>query len=180
VTEEKTTGNAILESASEWERLLPHITPLLDASGHVMLGCAEPVRDIAIVATERKVQASLRRCKGESAADLIQLRIWFPIGYVWHRESGIAFDPDEWLQEAIRLIFTRFRKLGRARQVLRSLAAEQMHFPCLFDGKKLVNFGWTPIRYRNVISLLKNPFYAGGLYLRQDREAHERCRWTCT
>ena len=25
----------------------------------------------------------------------------------------------------------------------------------------MVSFDWTPIRYRNVISVLKNPFYAG-------------------
>ena len=25
----------------------------------------------------------------------------------------------------------------------------------------MVSFDWTPIRYRNVISILKNPFYAG-------------------
>jgi len=29
------------------------------------------------------------------------------------------------------------------------------------DGKKMVSFDWVPIRYHNVISILKNPFYAG-------------------
>ena len=28
-------------------------------------------------------------------------------------------------------------------------------------SKKMVTFDWTPIRYRNAISVLKNPFYAG-------------------
>jgi hypothetical protein len=41
------------------------------------------------------------------------------------------------------------------------MLAEQIHFPRPSDGKKLVAFEWTPIRYRNVISVLKNPFYAG-------------------
>lgn len=84
-----------------------------------------------------------------------------PIGYIWHREIGLGFDPDLRVQEAIRLIFARFRQHGSARQVLLSLAAEQMHFPRPSDGKKLVSFEWTPIRYRSVISILKNPFYAG-------------------
>jgi hypothetical protein len=44
---------------------------------------------------------------------------------------------------------------------LLSLAAEQMHFPRPSDGKTLASVEWTPIRYRNVISILKNPFYAG-------------------
>ncbi len=41
------------------------------------------------------------------------------------------------------------------------MRAEQIHFPRPSDGKRLVAFDWTPIRYRNVISVLKNPFYAG-------------------
>ena len=90
-----------------------------------------------------------------------ELRISVPIGYVWHREIGLGFDPDLRLQEVIRLIFARFRKLGSARQVMISLTADQVHFPRASDGKKMVHFDWTPIRYRNVISVLKNPFYAG-------------------
>jgi hypothetical protein len=35
------------------------------------------------------------------------------------------------------------------------------HFPRPSDGKRLVVSEWTPIRYRNVISVLKNPFYGG-------------------
>jgi DNA invertase Pin-like site-specific DNA recombinase len=90
-----------------------------------------------------------------------ELRISVPIGYVWHREMGLGFDPDMRLQEAIRLIFARFRELGSARQVLLCLAADHLHFPRPSDGKRMIAFDWTPIRYRNVISVLKNPFYAG-------------------
>jgi excisionase family DNA binding protein len=90
-----------------------------------------------------------------------ELRISVPIGYIWHREIGLGFDPDLRIQEVVRLIFARFRQLGSARQVFLSRIAEQVHFPRPSDGKKLVAFEWTPIRYRNVISVLKNPFYAG-------------------
>src|SRR5260370_33915654 len=58
-----------------------------------------------------------------------ELRIGVPIGYVWDREIGLGLDPDMRLQEAVRLIFARFRELGSARQVLLSLAADQLHFP---------------------------------------------------
>jgi excisionase family DNA binding protein len=61
----------------------------------------------------------------------------------------------------IRLMFERFRQLGSARQTHLSLAAEGVFFPRPSDGKRLTSFEWTPIRYRNVIGLLKNPFYAG-------------------
>jgi excisionase family DNA binding protein len=100
-----------------------------------------------------------------------ELRISVPVGYVWHRELGLGFDPDMRLQEVIHLIFARFRALGSARQVLLSLRAEEVHFPRPSDGRTLVDFDWTAIRYRNVISVLKNPFYAG-VYVYGKSEKH--------
>jgi excisionase family DNA binding protein len=90
-----------------------------------------------------------------------ELRIGVPIGYIWHREIGLDLDPDRRIQEAIHLIFSRFRELSSARQVLLSMTKDEVHFPRPSDGKQLITFEWTPIRYRNVISVLKNPFYAG-------------------
>jgi DNA invertase Pin-like site-specific DNA recombinase len=89
------------------------------------------------------------------------LRISVPFRYIWHREVGLGLDPNLRLQEVIRLIFARFRELGSARQVLLSLRAEQVHFPRPSDGRTLTHFDWIPVRYRNVISVLKNPFYSG-------------------
>jgi len=90
-----------------------------------------------------------------------ELRLPVPFGYIWHREAGLGLDPDLRLQEVIRLIFTRFAELGSARQVLVSMTADQIHFPRPSDEGRMTNFTWLPIRYRNVISVLKNPFYAG-------------------
>ena len=90
-----------------------------------------------------------------------ELRISVPLGYAWHREAGLGLDPDLRVQEAVRLIFGRFRELGSARQVHLHLAAEGVHFPRPSDGKRMTSFDWCVIRYRNVISVLKNPFYAG-------------------
>ena len=53
------------------------------------------------------------------------------------------------------------RDLGSARQVLLALTEERLFFPRPSHGRTMVSFDWTPIRYGNVISVLKNPFYAG-------------------
>src|SRR5580704_272251 len=96
-----------------------------------------------------------------SKASRGELRISVPFGYIWHREGGLGLDPNLRLQEVIRLIFTRFRELGSARQVLLSMKADQIHFPRPSDEGRMTSFEWMPIRYRNVIAVLKNPFYAG-------------------
>jgi DNA invertase Pin-like site-specific DNA recombinase len=90
-----------------------------------------------------------------------ELRISSPIGYAWDRYVGLGFDPDRRLQEVIRLVFQKFRELGSARQVLLWMASQNIHFPYPSNGRTLTSFEWRPIRYRNVISILKNPFYAG-------------------
>lgn len=90
-----------------------------------------------------------------------ELRLSVPFGYIWHREAGLGFDPDLRLQEVIRLIFVRFRELGSARQVLLSMTADKIYFPRPSDEGRMTSFTWSPIRYRNVIAVLKNPFYAG-------------------
>ncbi len=96
-----------------------------------------------------------------SKASRGELRIAVPFGYIWHREAGLGVDPDQRLQEVIRLIFARFREVGSARQVLLSMKADQIHFPRPSNEGRMTSFEWMPIRYRNVISVLKNPFYAG-------------------
>jgi len=90
-----------------------------------------------------------------------ELRISTPIGYSWDRHVGLGLDPDRRLQEVIRLVFQKFRELGSARQALLWMASENIHFPYPSDGRTLTSFEWRPIRYRNVIAILKNPFYAG-------------------
>src|SRR5271157_519514 len=90
-----------------------------------------------------------------------ELRISTPIGYSWDRHVGLGLDPNRRLQEVIRLVFQKFRELGSARQVLLWMASENIHFPYPSNGRTLTSFEWRPIRYRNVISILKNPFYAG-------------------
>lgn len=90
-----------------------------------------------------------------------ELRYTPPIGFIWDRDAGLGFDPDIRVQEVIHLIFRKFRALGSARQVLLWMATQGVHFPRPSDGIRTTSFDWRPVRYRSVIAVLKNPFYAG-------------------
>ncbi|WP_239480008.1 hypothetical protein [Actibacterium sp. 188UL27-1] len=78
--------------------------------------------------------------------------LWYtpPIGSLWDRNAGVLLDPD-----------LRIQDLGSARQILPAIAEEGIHFPRPSDGVRLTSFEWRPIRDRNVISVLKDIFYAG-------------------
>jgi DNA invertase Pin-like site-specific DNA recombinase len=90
-----------------------------------------------------------------------ELRMPVPVGYLWHRDTGLVLDPDRRIQDAIRTVFLLWERFGSARQVLRQMRKEGLLFPRPADGKRLVKLVWQPPVYRNVLSVLQNPFYAG-------------------
>jgi len=92
-----------------------------------------------------------------------ELRMPVPVGYVWSRETGLVLDPDRRVQDAVGVVFRLFERLGSARQVLLHMSRRQVLFPRPSDGKQMTSVGWCwrPACYRNVISVLQNPFYAG-------------------
>ena len=97
--------------------------------------------ELDIIRTRMYVAVRSKAKRGE-------LRISTPIGYTWDRHVGLTLDPDEQLQEVIKLVFQKFRELGSARQVLLWMASQGIHFPY----PSLTSFEWRPIRYRNVIA----------------------------
>lgn len=90
-----------------------------------------------------------------------EFRIPVPIGYLWSRETGLEMDPDRRVQEAIRTVFRLFERFESARRVHKYMCRERLLFPRPVDAKRQRPLRWMPPAYRNVISVLQNPFYAG-------------------
>lgn len=92
-----------------------------------------------------------------------ELRIGVPIGFVWERDGEMEIDPDRRVQQAIRTVFRLFDRLGSARQVLLRMRSDGLLFPRPEDGKHLTRkpLSWRLPAYRNIISVLQNPAYAG-------------------
>ena len=89
-----------------------------------------------------------------------ELRIAVPVGYTWHSETGLAMNADRRVQAAIRSIFRLFDRFGSARQVLLHMKKEEITFPRPGNGRH-GKLAWRAPIYRNVIAVLRNPFYAG-------------------
>jgi DNA invertase Pin-like site-specific DNA recombinase len=83
------------------------------------------------------------------------------VGYVRNGDNGVEMVADRQVQEAIRGVFTKFRELGTARQVLLWYRQEQIALPHLEDGSSGSDITWRLPIYNQILKLLQNPVYAG-------------------
>jgi DNA invertase Pin-like site-specific DNA recombinase len=83
-----------------------------------------------------------------------------PTGYVWDDAAGhLAFDPDEQVRAAIRLVFERFRIEGTAGGVRGWFIREDLRFPARHVGDAEAR--WVRPHPRTVLDILHNPIYTG-------------------
>lgn len=88
-------------------------------------------------------------------------RIRLPAGYVWQDEE-IRIDPDERVQETIRLFFRTFERVGSAAKVARYFEENHQPFPRRDGwGSPGVAMSWGPLSLSRAASVLGNPIYAG-------------------
>jgi DNA invertase Pin-like site-specific DNA recombinase len=91
-----------------------------------------------------------------------ELRFPLPVGLCYDQESRIIFDPDEEVRGAVGLVFHLFRETGTAFAVMQRFAENALRFPKrsyggAWDGKII----WGRLTHRRVLSMLRNPSYAG-------------------
>jgi hypothetical protein len=87
-----------------------------------------------------------------------------PTGYVWGPDGQIQFDPDEQVQQVVRLIFAQFEELGTLGGLLRYLARHDICIgvrvregPAAGKGQLV----WRRPNRMTLQNLLKHPLYAG-------------------
>ena len=83
------------------------------------------------------------------------------VGCLRGADDRIEKDPDAGIQSTIDLVFGKFAALGSVRQVYFRLDREQIELPVVLGTKDAREKGWQPARYHAVLSILKNPVYAG-------------------
>lgn len=84
-----------------------------------------------------------------------------PIGYVKGSDDRIEKDPDARVASTIDLIFRKFAELGSVRQVYFWLDQQRIQLPVVRGSDDVREIVWRPARYHAVLSVLKNPVYAG-------------------
>jgi DNA invertase Pin-like site-specific DNA recombinase len=91
-----------------------------------------------------------------------QLRFRPPTGLVYDLERRIVLDPDEEVQQAVRLIFDLFNRSSSALAVVKHFADHHLQFPTrLWGGNEHGQVVWRPLSNGRVLGVLHNPQYAG-------------------
>jgi len=84
-----------------------------------------------------------------------------PPGYVWDRTGKIVKDPDQRVQEAIKLVFSKFREIQSIRQTLLWFHSEKLELPVTKEKVGRKEVVWQLPRQGTVARILQNPLYAG-------------------
>jgi DNA invertase Pin-like site-specific DNA recombinase len=108
-------------------------------------------------------QIKIRLHRGErQKAARGELRLPLPAGLIHTRDGSVTFNPDEEVQERLRLVFAKFRELRSAKAVMRYLRRGNLLLPVRpLHGPAPHDVVWRPADSARVINILKNPAYAG-------------------
>src|SRR6476659_6685810 len=108
-------------------------------------------------------QIKIRLHQGErQKAARGELRLPLPAGLIHTRDGGVTFNPDEEVQERLRLVFAKFRELRSAKAVMRYLRGGNLLLPVRpLLGPAPHDVVWRVADSARVVQILKNPAYAG-------------------
>jgi DNA invertase Pin-like site-specific DNA recombinase len=91
-----------------------------------------------------------------------ELEMGLPIGLVYDAAGAVVLDPDQQIQQSIRLLFDTFRDIKSATAVVRRFLREGIRFPRrIRRGIGKGDVVWGGIEHCRVIQILHNPRYAG-------------------
>ena len=163
-------GSRLGRSNADWYRLIE----ICSLTGTLIIdedGCYDPAdfNDGLLLGLKAQMsQAELHflraRLQGGklNKAKKGELRFPLPVGLEYDETGTIVLDPDAEVRGAVELLFTTFRETGSAYAVAQWFAVQCMKFPKrayggVWDGKLI----WGHLTDNRVLSVLKNPAYAG-------------------
>ncbi len=91
-----------------------------------------------------------------------QLHFRPPTGLCYDPAGQLVLDPDQQVQQAVRLIFDLFEQSSSALVVVKHFAAHHLLFPTRgWGGLHQGELTWQPLTNGRVLAILHNPAYAG-------------------
>ena len=150
----------LLEICALFNTLIADLDGIYDPSQYndrLLLGLKGTMSEAELhIIKQRMVQG--KRQKAERG----ELGFSVPIGYVRRPSGEIRFDPDEQVQQVVRLIFGKFEELGTLNAVLRYLVRNHIQIGVrVLSGSNKGDLEWNRPNRTTLQNLLKSPIYAG-------------------
>src|SRR3989440_2642719 len=90
------------------------------------------------------------------------LKVPLPIGLVYAEDGTVILDPDAQVQQAVRLLFATFKRIGSAWGTVRFFRTQELLFPRhVRTGSHKGEIHWAPLVHNTARQILRNPRYAG-------------------
>jgi len=90
------------------------------------------------------------------------LKLPLPIGLAYAEDESVIFDPDAQIQQALRVLFATFKRIGSAWGTVRYFREQGLLFPRrIRTGPHAGEVHWTPLLHSTMLRVLRNPRYAG-------------------
>jgi DNA invertase Pin-like site-specific DNA recombinase len=168
----------LARNSADWQRLLELCaltdTLILDEDGlydcndfndRLLLGLKGTLSEAELHFLRARLRGGIlsKARRGELASPL-------PIGFVYDESRRVRFDPDQQVQQSIRLLFETFRRTGAAYATLVYFQKENLQFPRrLRTGPHKGVLVWGELSTSRVLEVLHNPRYAGAFFFGRTR-----------
>src|SRR5215218_8109156 len=166
----------LARSSADWHQLLDlcalTATLIADADGiyspadfndRLLLGLKGTMSEAELHLIRARLDGGLR-----NKAERGELRLSLPVGLDRADDDRIVLCPDEQVRHAIERVFSLWRRLGSARQVVPELLEEGQKLPRRTVGQRRIR--WARPSYGAVHDLLTNPAYAGAFVFGRTRQ----------
>ncbi len=160
----------LARNSTDWHRLLEICaltdTLILDEDGvydpahfndRLLLGLKGTMSEAELHVLRARLQGGIlnKARRGE-------LVIRPPVGLVYNSEGKLILDPDQQVQQSMRLLFDTFRRTGSAMATVKDFRRQGLLFPRrLLTGLRKGEVVWAPLEHSRALRILHNPRYAG-------------------
>jgi len=160
----------LARNSTDWHRLLEICaltdTLILDEDGvydpahfndRLLLGLKGTMSEAELHVLRARLQGGIlnKATRGE-------LFIRPPLGLTYNTEGQCILDPDQQVQDSLRLLFATFRRTGSAMATVKAFRQQGIMFPRrLRSGPGKGDLVWAPLEHGHVLRILHNPRYAG-------------------
>jgi DNA invertase Pin-like site-specific DNA recombinase len=134
-----------------------------DFNDRLLLGLKGTMSEAELHLIRARLDGGLR-----NKAERGELHLALPVGLDRDEDGRIVLCPDEQVRHAIERVFSLWRRVGSARQVVMELVAEGQRLPRRTVGQRRIR--WARASYGAVHDFLTNPAYAGAFVFGRTRQ----------